>query len=206
MSTQATGAPASVFHLSNSALQPVVQARKAGRLPRTVVNISTARQNRTRGAYSPHTADVSAFAADELVQTALRHMERAIVGTEYRVKSPADVAVYLRTRIGARDHEVFTVLFLNAQNRVLACDEMGKGTINQCPIYPREVARRALQLNATRIIVSHNHPSGSLKPSDSDYKATDSLTKALDLLDIEMLDHIIVSSTGAYSIKGGCHV
>lgn len=203
---QSAGASASVRQLPTAAAQPVAQTRRFGRLPGAVANIATARRTRANHNYNPRRTSAPSFANDGVVLAALQYMERNTLGAQHRISGPGDVATYLRTRIGTRDHEVFTVLFLNAQNHILACEEMGKGTVSQCYVYPREVARRALQLNATSIIASHNHPSGSLKPSAADYTLTDALTTALAVLDIAVLDHIIVASTGAYSIKGGCHV
>lgn len=203
---QTAGASAPVRQLPTAAAHPVAQTRRFGRLPGSVTNIATARRARATHQYNSKRTAAPAFASNSVVLAAFQYMERNTVGGQHRIGCPGDVGAYLRTRIGTRDHEVFTVLFLNTQNQILACEEMTKGTVSQCHVYPREVARRALQLNATSIIACHNHPSGSLKPSAADHTLTHALTTALAVLDIAVLDHIIVASTGAYSIKGECHV
>ena len=203
---QTRGAPAPVFTLPTAAAHPVAQTRRFGRLPRAVTNINTARRARANHNYSASRSAPPAFANDSVVLAALQYMERSAVGSQHQIKSASDVAAYLRTRIGTRDHEVFAVLFLDTQNRIIACEDTNTGTVKQCHVYPREIARRALQLNASAIIASHNHPSGSLQPSAADHALTNTLTDALALIDVAVLDHIIVARTGAYSIKGGGYV
>lgn len=106
--------------------------------------------------------------------------------------SPAAVKAYLRLRLQHRDREVFVALFLDAQNRVLACEELFAGTLTQTSVYPREIVRRALIHNAAALIFCHNHPSGVSEPSQSDELLTHALRKALDLVDVRVLDHFIV--------------
>ncbi|MCA3131324.1 MAG: RadC family protein [Betaproteobacteria bacterium] len=106
--------------------------------------------------------------------------------------SPAAVKAYLRLRLQHRDREVFVALFLDAQNRVLACEELFAGTLTQTSVYPREIVRRALIHNAAAVIFCHNHPSGVSEPSQSDELLTHALRKALDLVDVRVLDHFIV--------------
>ncbi len=106
--------------------------------------------------------------------------------------SPDAVRDYLRLQLAAREHEVFGVLFLDAQHRLLQFDEMFRGTLTQTSVYPREVVRRALALNAAAVILAHNHPSGVAEPSRADEFLTQSLKSALALVDVRVLDHLVV--------------
>jgi DNA repair protein RadC len=99
---------------------------------------------------------------------------------------------YLQLQLAAREHEVFAVLFLDAQQRLLRFDEMFRGTLTQTSVYPREVVRRALALNAGAVILAHNHPSGVAEPSRADEFLTQSLKSALALVDVRVLDHFVV--------------
>ena len=96
-------------------------------------------------------------------------------------------------RIADRDREVFLVYFLNTQHALIAAEEMFWGTIDGAAVYPREVAKTALQHNAAAVIFAHNHPSGIVEPSSADRHITNRLVESLRLLDIRVLDHIIVS-------------
>ena len=129
-------------------------------------------------------------------------MARTLIEDAYPIgrgmSSPSDVETYLSTRLGGLEHEVFTVMFLNSQNQLLGFEEMFRGTINQASVYPREVAKEALRYNAAAVILSHNHPSGVAVPSQADIALTETLKKALDILGIAVLDHIIVGC-GCYS-------
>ncbi len=106
--------------------------------------------------------------------------------------SPQAVRDYLQLQLAAREHEVFSVLFLDAQQRLLRFDEMFRGTLTQTSVYPREVVRRALALNAGAVILAHNHPSGVAEPSRADEFLTQSLKSALALVDVRVLDHFVV--------------
>ena len=106
--------------------------------------------------------------------------------------SPQAVRDYLQLQLAAREHEVFAVLFLDAQQRLLRFDEMFRGTLTQTSVYPREVVRRALALNAGAVILAHNHPSGVAEPSRADEFLTQSLKSALALVDVRVLDHFVV--------------
>jgi DNA repair protein RadC len=103
-----------------------------------------------------------------------------------------------------REHEVFIALFLDAQNRLLAADELFRGTLAQTSVYPREVVKRALAINAGAVIFAHNHPSGIAEPSRSDELLTASLKQALALVDVRVLDHLIVAgnSTVSFAERG----
>ncbi len=106
--------------------------------------------------------------------------------------SPQAVRDYLQLQLAAREHEVFAVLFLDAQHHLLRFDEMFRGTLTQTSVYPREVVRRALALNAGAVILAHNHPSGVAEPSRADEFLTQTLKSALALVDVRVLDHFVV--------------
>ena len=109
------------------------------------------------------------------------------------------VASYLKTRLRGLEQEVFACLFLDNQHRVIKYEELFSGTIDTASVYPREVAKRCLQLNAAAVIFAHNHPSGVRGPSQADYGLTDTLKKSLALLDIRTLDHFIIGDGEPYS-------
>ncbi len=107
--------------------------------------------------------------------------------------SPAAVRGYLRLRLQHLGHEVFWGVFLDAQNRVIAAEELFRGTLTQTSVYPREVVKRALAHNAAGVILAHNHPSGVAEPSLQDQALTQSLAESLALVDVKVLDHFIVA-------------
>jgi DNA repair protein RadC len=113
--------------------------------------------------------------------------------------SPGAVRDYLRLLLSGREHEVFVVVLLDAQNRVLVAEEMFRGTLTQTSVYPREVIKAALAANAAAAIFAHNHPSGVSEPSRADELLTSQLKAALALVDIKVLDHFVVA--GAESIS-----
>jgi DNA repair protein RadC len=106
--------------------------------------------------------------------------------------SPARVKDYLALQLAGHAHEVFAVLFLDSQHRLLRLDEMFHGTLSQTSVYPREVVRRALCHNAGAVVLAHNHPSGLAEPSRADEYLTQTLKSALQLVDVRVLDHIVV--------------
>lgn len=113
--------------------------------------------------------------------------------------SPQAVRDYLRLRLGALHREVFMVLFLDAQHRVIAAEEMFAGTLTQTSVYPREVVGRSLHHHAAAVILAHNHPSGVAEPSQADALLTATLKQALALVDIRVLDHFVVAGNVALS-------
>ncbi len=113
--------------------------------------------------------------------------------------SPGQVRDYLCLRLGGLKREVFMVLFLDAQNRVVAQEELFSGTLTQTSVYPREVVKRALHHNAASVIFAHNHPSGVAQQSRADEMLTDALKQALALVDIRTLDHIVVAGNSSLS-------
>jgi DNA repair protein RadC len=124
-------------------------------------------------------------------------LARRSVGEDLRrrdaLASPEQVGRYLALSLQHSPHEVFAVLFLDARNRLLAAEELFRGTLSQTVVYPREVARRALERNAAAVILAHNHPSGLAEPSQADRLLTDALKRVLACLDIPVLDHLIVA-------------
>ena len=114
--------------------------------------------------------------------------------------SPGAVKQYLQLHIGSRPYEVFAVLFLDAQHRLIVLEELFRGTLTQTSVYPREVVSRALQNHAAAVVLSHNHPSGSIEPSRADESLTQTLRAALSLIDVRVLDHVIVSAGQSYSM------
>ena len=114
--------------------------------------------------------------------------------------SPDAVKSYLRLAIGPRTHEVFAVLFLDAQHRLIAMEELFRGTLTQTSVYPREVVTRALHLHACAVVLAHNHPSGCAEPSRADEALTQALKAALALVDVRVLDHVVVTRDTALSM------
>jgi len=107
--------------------------------------------------------------------------------------SPEAVAHYLQLHIAGRAHEVFAVLFLDAQHRLIAMEELFRGTLTQTSVYPREVVLRALHHHAAAVVLAHNHPSGGVEPSRADEALTQTLKAALALVDVRVLDHVVVA-------------
>ena len=108
--------------------------------------------------------------------------------------SPDAVKQFIRLKLAGLPHEVFAVMFLNAQHRLIAMEEMFRGTLTQTSVYPREIIKRGLELGAAAVILAHNHPSGVAEPSRSDEALTDALRNALALVDMRVLDHLVVGS------------
>ena len=107
--------------------------------------------------------------------------------------SPGAVRDYLRLAISSREHEVFVCLWLDAQHRVIANEELFRGTLTQTSVYPREIVKAGLKANAAAVIFAHNHPSGVAQPSQADELLTRNLKEALSLVDIKVLDHFVVA-------------
>lgn len=120
------------------------------------------------------------------------------------LSSPEKVSDYLSLKIGQLSREVFMVLFLDAQNRVITQEILFEGTLTQTSVYPREVIKRALHHNAASVILAHNHPSGVAEPSRADEMITQELKKALALVDVRVLDHFIVAGnvTLSFAARG----
>ncbi len=120
-----------------------------------------------------------------------RYLEEKLLPGK-RIGSPTDSTNFLLARLRDRPHEVFCCMFLDNRHRVLAFDELFRGTIDNTTVYPREVVKQALQRNAAAVILAHNHPSGVAEPSEADQLITRRIRDALDLVDVRLLDHFVV--------------
>ena len=114
--------------------------------------------------------------------------------------APLDAARFFKARLTDLPHEVFCCLFLDTRHRLIRYEELFRGTIDGATVYPREVVKRALQHNASAVILGHNHPSGVSEPSEADRSITLKLAKALALVEIRLLDHLVVSRGGHVSL------
>ena len=132
------------------------------------------------------------YAEHPIIRQALELLACEIQQTD-ALRSPNAVKDYLRLKLGDRPHEVFAVVFMDSQNRVIACEELFRGTLTQTSVYPREVVLEALKRNAASVIMCHNHPSGSVQHSKADEALTQMLKSALALMDVRVLDHMIVT-------------
>ena len=124
---------------------------------------------------------------------------QAQMSTHPVMHSPQALRDWLRLHCAGLQHEVFIVLFLDSQNRLLSAAEMFRGTLTQTSVYPREVVKSALQRNAAAVVLAHNHPSGSAEPSRADEHLTQTLKAALALVDVRILDHFVVAGDRATS-------
>jgi DNA repair protein RadC len=128
---------------------------------------------------------------------AVLEMSRRALQEEMRhgdaLNSPRAVRDYLRLLLDGRQQEVFLALFLDTQHRVIAAEELFRGTLGQTSVYPREVVKRALSHNAAAVILAHNHPSGVAEPSQADQLLTSALKQSLGLVDVRVLDHFVVA-------------
>lgn len=134
----------------------------------------------------------------DTIDRAIEILERKINHND-ALTSPTQTKTYLRLKFAALDHEVFSVLWLDNQNKPICLDSLFRGTIDGASVYPREVVKAALQHNAAACIITHNHPSGVCEPSQADIQITDKIKAALLLIDVRVLDHIIVSNEGTVS-------
>ena len=116
------------------------------------------------------------------------------------IRSPTDTERFLQSRMRHLDHELFCCLYLDNRHRVLRFDELFRGTIDGTSVYPREVVKEALAVNAAAVILAHNHPSGVAEPSQADERITRRLKSALELVDIRLLDHLVVGDGRATSL------
>lgn len=115
------------------------------------------------------------------------------------LSSPTSVRQYLQLLFSGQTHESFVVLFIDVENRLIASEEMFRGTLTRTSVYPREVVKAALHHNASGLVLAHNHPSGTAQPSANDLTLTRTLTQAAALVDVRILDHFVVSGCHVYS-------
>jgi len=143
------------------------------------------------------------FSDSDILEAAAQVMEKRIsYGPVF--DSPSAVKEFLRFKIGAEAREHFMVVFLTSQHALISAEIMFSGTLSQTSVYPREVVRRALELNAAAVLLAHNHPSGMAEPSRADEHLTQTLKSALTLIDVRVLDHIVVgaNSTVSFAERG----
>jgi len=160
---------------------------------RALFQADHARFCRTRGLGDAKFAQLQA-----VLELAHRHLGEAL-SRDDALQNPDDTRRYLRARLREYPYEVFACLFLDTRHRVIACEELFRGTVDGASVHPREVVRRALQHNAAALILAHNHPSGVAEPSQADRRITDRLRDALALVDIRVLDHIVVGDQESVS-------
>lgn len=163
------------------------------RLPRRVRRVTPARLTKTMR------AALESQDADQIIAAALTVLEQRARYERSSLSSPQAVRDYLRLKLGDLEHEVFVAVWLDSQNRALEFDELFRGTLAQTSVYPREVVKRALQVNAAGVIFAHNHPSGVAEPSAADQVLTESLKRALALVEVKVLDHFVVGGSAAVS-------
>jgi DNA repair protein RadC len=143
-----------------------------------------------------------AVAADlKALQALFERVSRAEIGRRDVLSSWSAMTSYLRLGLQHAQREHFKVLFLDVKNQLIADETLAEGTIDQAPVYPREVVRRALELGAAGLVLAHNHPSGDPKPSPADIAITRDIQAAAKLMGIAVLDHVIVARHGAVSLR-----
>lgn len=138
----------------------------------------------------------------KLIEAAGHRLARGAIAARPLLSSWAALLEYCRATMAFSAREQFRVLFLDKRNHLLADEVQGRGTVDHTPVYPREVARRALELSATAIILAHNHPSGDPTPSAADIRMTREIVSVLDPLGIVVHDHLILGRDGHASLKG----
>ena len=136
--------------------------------------------------------------AEEIVAMARKLMNRRFAKGR-SITSPDAFRDYLQLQLADREHEVFCCVFLDTRHRILAFEPLFRGTIDGASVYPREVVKQALILNACAVILAHNHPSGQPEASEADRSITHRLQQALALVDVRVLDHFIIGKGRAYS-------
>jgi len=136
---------------------------------------------------------------EEVIATALRILSKRLVRVN-AMTSPRVTREYLAVRFADLEHEVFACLFLDARHHVIACEELFRGTVDGASVYAREVVKRTLAHNAAAVILAHNHPSGIPEPSEADRSITLKLAKALAVVEVRLLDHLIVGGATVVSM------
>ena len=150
--------------------------------------------------------EINAAAAveDEIIARALEILARRMRSAGVLMDAPQVVRDWLRLRVGGKPHEEFGCIWLNAQHDLIEAGEMFRGTLTQTSAYPREVVKEALHHNAAAVIFYHNHPSGAAEPSLADEMLTCQLKDVLNLVDVRVLDHFVVTAekTTSFAEKG----
>jgi len=137
---------------------------------------------------------------ERLIRRAVSVLEKRLLQRGPLMQSPEVTKRYLQLQLAPQKHGVFSMLFLENRNRLLASEILFQGTINAATVQPRRVLQRALEINSAAVILAHNHPAGDVQPSDADKGITRTLKELLSHVDVQVLDHIIVGSGDAYSL------
>lgn len=146
----------------------------------------------------PFLPDAWSPAQQRIIDKALALLESRLISSD-ALTSPGRVRQYCQLQLGHERDEHFACLFLTAQHHAIAFERQFRGSIDGAAVYPRVIVRRCLELNAAAVILVHNHPSGVSEPSAADRNITERLQRALQLIDVRVLDHIIVSAGGSTS-------
>ncbi len=136
---------------------------------------------------------------EEIIAKALTIIKRRLRVTDLQIGSPKDSKDYFTLKLACLPHEVFACMWLDSQNRLIEYSELFRGTLTQTSVYPREVLKEALRLNAGGVILAHNHTSGLPEPSRADEMITQEIKKLLALVDVKVLDHIIIGGANTMS-------
>jgi DNA repair protein RadC len=149
--------------------------------------------------FSPIAAN---FTDNQILERAAEILFNKNLNKEIFVSSKA-AAEYLKVKLGAKEEEVFAVMFLDSQHRLIEYDEMFKGSISSATVYPRMIVKKCIEVNAAAILISHNHPSGDPTPSQADKNITRRIKTILEIIDVNLLDHIVVGeSTVSFTEHG----
>jgi DNA repair protein RadC len=140
------------------------------------------------------------LASDEQILAAGRTAAESLVSSSSPVDQPTKVKQFFQAKLAGLGHECAAFLYLDSRFKPIRYIEQGSGTLSQASVYPREIVKTALRLNAAAILMAHNHPSGSTEPSTADLNLTQHLKKALMLIDVRLLDHVIVTATATTSL------
>lgn len=147
----------------------------------------------------PGTYVISSAVSEEDILLMANSIARRRLSKGVALTSPTATRLYIQTLVQTKEHEVFGVIFMDNQNKVIVAEELFRGTIDSASVYPREVVKRTLELNSAALIFYHNHPSGEPEPSRNDRSLTERLIAALRLVDVRVLDHIVACSEGTVS-------
>jgi DNA repair protein RadC len=137
----------------------------------------------------------------KIVEAAAQRLMRAKVMNRPVLSSWAALLDYCHTAMSHRETECFRVLYLDRKNVLIADEEQARGTVDHVPVYPREVVKRALELNASALILVHNHPSGDPTPSDADIAMTHQISEAAQVLGLTLHDHLIIGKSSEMSLR-----
>lgn len=138
---------------------------------------------------------------DDQILARARAVARSRLASGAFITSPTSAYDALQALIGDREHEVFAIVYLTTQNRIITHEELFRGTVNAASVYPREIVKNVLSHNVAAVLLAHNHPSGEVQPSQADRSITTKIQQALEYIDVDVLDHIIVSPSDRLSFK-----